>query len=82
MKYFSDLKCFENISKVAKQVPSSLLNRWFRVVADIEVQNREPTFYDLMDFVKKEATVEWFPLVMRLHLTESQIRIVLSLCLK
>ena len=57
MKYYSDLNCFENISKVAKRLPSSLLNRWFRVVADIEVQNREPTFYDLMEFVKKEARV-------------------------
>ena len=57
MQYYSDLNCFENISKAAKRLPSGLHNRWLGAVAAIERQNREPTFRDLMGFVKEEAEV-------------------------
>ena len=57
MQYYSGLNCFENISKVAKRLPSGLHNRWLGAVAAIERQNREPTFRDLMGFVKEEAEV-------------------------
>jgi len=57
MQYFADINCFENISKIAKRLPSGLQNRWLRAVASIERRNREPTFSDLMEFVKEEAQV-------------------------
>jgi len=51
--HFADINCFENISKIA----SGLQTRWLHVVASIECRNHEPTFSNLMEFVKEEAQV-------------------------
>ena len=57
LNYFSDLNCFENISKIVRRLPFDLQSRWLRISAGVEREGREPDFADLKRFIVNEADV-------------------------
>ena len=57
LNYFSDLNCFENISKIVRRLPFDLQSQWLRISAGVEREGREPDFADLKRFIVNEADV-------------------------
>ena len=57
LNYFSDLNCFENISKIVRQLPFNLQSQWLWISAGVEQDGREPDFADLKRFIIKEADI-------------------------
>ena len=54
---FSDLNCFENISKIVRRLPFDLQSQWLRISASVEQEGCKPDFTNLKRFIAKEANV-------------------------
>ena len=57
MKYYSDVNNFDNIAKIVGRLSFSMQSRWLRFAASLEKQDREPSFEDLVGFVKNESEI-------------------------
>ena len=57
LKYASYLNNLEIMTRVVKRLPYQSQTRWIRRAADIERTGEDPTFEDLVCFVKAEAEV-------------------------
>ena len=57
LNYYADLNNFDNIAKIINRLPYSTQSRWIRSSAFIERGGRDPSFSDLVKFVKEEAEV-------------------------
>ena len=57
LNYYADLNNFDNIAKIINRLPYSMQSRWIRSSAFIERGGRDPSFSDLVKFVKEEAEV-------------------------
>ena len=57
IKYYSDVNNFDNIAKIVGRLSFRLQARWLRFAASVEKQDREPTFEDLVTFVREEAEI-------------------------
>ena len=57
LKYASYLNNLEIMTRVVKRLPYQSQTRWVRRAADIEKTGEDPTFEDLVCFVKAEAEV-------------------------
>ena len=53
----SDINNFESIAKIVRRLPHASQTRWVKVASKIEKIGQDPTFNDLVDFVKGEAEV-------------------------
>ena len=53
----SDINNFESIAKIVRRLPHASQTRWVKVASEIEKIGQDPTFNDLVNFVKGEAEV-------------------------
>ena len=53
----SDINNFESIAKIVRRLPHASQTRWVKVASKIEKIGQDPTFNDLVNFVKGEAEV-------------------------
>ena len=57
LNYYADLNNFDNIAKIINRLPYSTQSRWIFSSAFIERDGCDPSFSDLVKFVKEEAEV-------------------------
>ena len=57
MKYYSDVNNFDNIAKIVGRLSFFMQSRWLRFAAFLKKQDREPSFEDLVGFVKNESEI-------------------------
>ena len=57
LNYYADLNNFDNIAKIINRLPYSTQSRWIRSSVLIERNGHDPSFSDLVKFVKEEAEV-------------------------
>ena len=53
----SDINNFESIAKIVRRLPHASQTRWVKVASKIEKIGQDPTFNDLVNFMKGEAEV-------------------------
>ena len=57
LQFQSNLDSTDTLKQVAHRLPNFLYAKWVEVAADILTKDKQPKFLDLVNFVKKKASV-------------------------